>query len=78
MLNYLGKKKSIMKINKIYLDKFKRFSYGYMFMVKRGVFLLFDLDTLEYKGIFTVYNYKEDKDLEDVINRLIALDYLEV
>lgn len=67
-----------MKINKIHLDKFKRFSYGYMFMVKRGVFLLFDLDTLEYKGIFTVYNYKEDKVLEDVINRLIALDYLEV
>ena len=67
-----------MKINKIYLDKFKRFSYGYMFMVKRGVFLLFDLDTLEYKGIFAVYNYKEDKDLEAVINRLIALDYLEV
>ena len=67
-----------MKINKIYLDRFKKFSYGYMFMVKRGVFLLFDLDTLEYKGIFTVYNYKEDKDLEDTINRLVALDYLEV
>ena len=67
-----------MKINKIYLDKFKKFSYGYMFMVKKGVFLLFDLYTLEYKGIFTVYNYKEDKDLEDTINRLISLDYLEV
>ena len=67
-----------MKINKIHLDKFKRFSYGYMFMVKRGVFLLFDKDTLEYKGIFTMFNYKEDKDLENTINRLIALDYLEV
>lgn len=67
-----------MKINKIYLDRFKRFSYGYMFMVKRGVFLLFDKDTLEYKGIFTMFNYKEDKDLENTINRLIALDYLEV
>ena len=67
-----------MKINKIYLEKFKKFSYGYMFMVKRGVFLLFDKNTLEYKGIFTMYNYKEDKDLENTINRLIALDYLEV
>ena len=67
-----------MKINKIHLEKFKRFSYGYMFMVKRGVFLLFDKDTLEYKGIFTMFNYKEDKDLDDTINRLIALDYLEV
>lgn len=67
-----------MKINKIHLEKFKRFSYGYMFMVKRGVFLLFDKDTLEYKGIFTMFNYKEDKELDDTINRLIALDYLEV
>lgn len=67
-----------MRINKIYLNRFKRFSYGYMFMVKRGVFLLFDKDTLEYKGIFTMFNYKEDKDLDNTINRLIALDYLEV
>ena len=67
-----------MRINKLYLSKFKKFSYGYMFMVKRGVFLLFDKDTLEYKGIFTVYNYKEDKYLDEVINRLVALDYLEI
>lgn len=67
-----------MRINKIYLSRFKKFSYGYMFMVKRGVFLLFDKDTLEYKGVFTVYNYKEDKELDEVINRLVALDYLEV
>lgn len=67
-----------MKINKIYLDRFKKFSYGYMFMVKRGVFLLFDKNTLEYKGIFNIIDYKEDKELENVINRLIALDYLEI
>ena len=67
-----------MKINKIYLDKFKKFSYGYMFMVKRGVFLLFDKDTLEYKGVFNMIPYKEDKDLEEVIDKLVALDYLEV
>lgn len=67
-----------MKINKNYLHRFKKYSYGYMFMIKRGVFLLFDKDTLEYKGIFTMFNYKEDKDLENTINRLIALDYLEV
>jgi hypothetical protein len=67
-----------MKINKIYLDKFKRFSYGYMFMVKRGVFLLFDKDTLEYKGVFNMIPYKEDRDLEEVIDKLVALDYLEV
>ena len=67
-----------MRINKIYLDRFKKYKFGYMFMVKRGVFLLFDLDTLEYKGLFTVYNYKDDKDLDETINKLIALDYLKV
>lgn len=67
-----------MRINKLHLNRFKKFSYGYMFMVKRGVFLLFDKDTLEYKGIFTVYNYKEDKELWDTVDKLVALDYLEV
>lgn len=67
-----------MKINKNYLHRFKKFSYGYMFMIKRGVFLLFDKDTLEYKGVFNMFPYKEDKELEAVINKLIALDYLEV
>ena len=67
-----------MKINKIYLDKFKRFSYGYMFMVRKGVFMLFDKDTLEYKGIFNIIPYKEDKELEELVNKLVALDYLEV
>lgn len=67
-----------MKINKIHLDKFKRFSYGYMYMVKRGVFLLFDLNTLEYKGVFTLFPYKEDKEVTDTIDRLCYLDYLEV
>ena len=67
-----------MKINKIHLDKFKRVSYGYLFMVKRGVFLLFDKNTLEYKGILNMYPYKENKEFEDTINKLVALDYLEV
>ena len=67
-----------MKINRIYLEKFKKFSYGYMFMIKRGVFLLFDKDTLEYKGIFNMIPYKEDKELDEIIDKLIALDYLEV
>lgn len=67
-----------MKINKIHLEKFKRFSYGYMFMVKRGVFLLFDKDTLEYKGIFNMIPYKEDPELDELINKLVSLDYLEV
>ena len=68
----------IMKINRIYLEKFKKFSYGYMFMVKKGVFLLFDKNTLEYKGIFNVIPYKENKELDEILDKLVALDYLEV
>lgn len=67
-----------MRINKIYLSKFKKYSYGYLFMVKRGVFLLFDKDTLEYKGIFNIISYKENKELDQLLDKLIALDYLEV
>lgn len=67
-----------MRINKIYINKFKKVKYGYLFMIKRGIFLLFDKETLEYKGILNMYSYKEDKEFDDIINRLIALDYLEV
>ena len=67
-----------MKINKIHLDKFKRFSYGYMYMVKRGVFLLFDLNTLEYKGVYALFPCKEDKEVTDTIDKLCYLDYLEI
>lgn len=67
-----------MKINKIYLDRFKKVNYGYLFMIKRGIFLLFDKDTLIFKGLLNMYPYKEGKEFEDTIKRLVALDYLEV
>ena len=67
-----------MRINKIYLDKFKKYSYGYMFMVKRGIFLLFDKETLEYIGVVNMIPYKEMKDIYPTIEKLIVLDYLEV
>lgn len=67
-----------MRINKLYLNRFKKFSYGYMFMVKKGVFLLFDKDTLEYIGVFNKAYYKEMEDIYPTIERLVALDYLEV
>lgn len=67
-----------MRINKIYINKFKEVKYGYLFMIKRGIFLLFDKETLEYKGILNMYPYKENEEFDDIINRLIALDYLEV
>ena len=67
-----------MKINKIYLSRFKKYSYGYMFMIKRGVFLLFDKNTLEYKGVLNMIPYKEMQDVYPAIEKLVSLDYLEV
>lgn len=67
-----------MKINKLYLTRFKKYSYGYMYMIKRGVFLLFDLNTLEYKGVLNMIPYNEMKDVYPTIEKLVALDYLEV
>ena len=49
-----------------------------MYMVKKGVFLLFDKNTLEYKGVYAMYPYKEDKQFHDLVNKLVYLDYLEV
>ena len=46
-----------MKINKIYLNKFKKYSYGYL---------------------FSIIPYKENKQLDQVLDKLIALDYLEI
>lgn len=68
----------IMKINKIYLNKFKKFSYGYMFMIRKGVFLLFDKDTLEYKGIFNIIPYKANREIDQILEKLVSLDYLEL
>ena len=51
-------------------------------MVKKGVWLAFDKDTLEYTGIFLMYNpFKNDNynsESNALINKLIALDILEV
>lgn len=67
-----------MRINKNYLSRFKKYKYGYMYMVKSGLFLLFDLDTLEYKEVVSMYSLYKQKDVDIAINRLISLDYLEV
>jgi hypothetical protein len=47
-------------------------------MIKRGVFLLFDLNTLEYKGVLNMIPYSEMKDVYPTIEKLVALDLLEV
>lgn len=70
-----------MRINKIYLDRFKKSNRSYLFMIKRGAFLSFDYKTLEFDGIqtFSMFDVnKLQKEAEAVINRLVSLDFIEL
>ena len=72
----------MIRINKNHLNRFKYFSWNYHYMVKKGVWLAFDKDTLEYTGVLLMYmpskydNYNSESNA--LINKLIALDILEV
>ena len=70
----------MIRINKIYLDRFKNTRYGYYFVADKGLILNFNLD-LEYEGYTTMYlaNYKIlDNKVNNIINNLISKCLLEV
>ena len=67
-----------MKINKLYLDMFKKSKLGYIYLVKKGIYLIFDEKTLEYKGIYAIHPYFKNKEVDDLLDKLAYLDYLEV
>lgn len=46
----------MIKINKEYIDRFGKGSYGYYYKVSYNVYLSFDYDTLEYIGVETYQN----------------------
>ena len=71
----------MIRINEHYINRFKYFGHAYNYMVKTGIWISFDKDTLEYIGIecFGLYELKGLKTMCDkCINKLIALDILEV
>lgn len=75
----------MIKINKLHIDKFKMFNGSYHFMIEKGVWISFDKKTLEYIGntLFCNYYYQPHYNIicnmcEEKINKLIALDILEV
>ena len=70
----------MIRINKIYLDRFKNTRYGYYFVADKGLILNFNSD-LEYEGYTTMYlaNYKAiDKKVNNLVNELISKCLLEV
>lgn len=68
------------RINNCYLDKFKLSYNEYLYYIDRGLFLAFDKDTLEYKGL-ELFFLKDPKNTEskalEKINRLLSLGILE-
>lgn len=68
-----------MKLNPIHLNRFKLTGSRYLIQVKRGLFLSFDKDTLEYIGLEMFYsgNYViVDKLATAKLEELIAKDFV--
>lgn len=71
----------MIRINQNQINRFKKSNYEYLYMVKRGCFLAFDINTLEYIGIELFYlpaNYDiVNKMCEEKISFLLSRDILE-
>lgn len=68
-----------MKLNKIYLDRFKTMGHHYYFLINKGIFLTFDSDTLEYTGVHTIYNISEKtlvNEETEGLNKLYRLGWI--
>lgn len=67
-------------INKNHLNLFKKLKREYIYYVQNGIFLAFDIDTLEFVGVEMFYSVSDKVLLEcgEKINQLLSLDILEL
>lgn len=67
-------------INKNYLNLFKKLKREYIYPVKQGIYLAFDIDTLEYLGVGMFYLAPNNvsKVCDDKLKLLLSLDILEM
>lgn len=67
-------------INKNYLNLFKKLKREYIYYVQNGVFLAFDIDTLEYVGVEMLYSASDKvlSECDEKVKQLLALDILEL
>lgn len=67
-------------INKNHLSLFKKLKREYLYYVQNGIFLAFDLDTLEYIGVEMFYSAsnKALSEADEKLKQLLALDILEL
>lgn len=72
----------MIKINNTQLHRFKKTHCEYLYMVARGIYLAFDIKSLEYIGIEMFYLPKNqrvvDKVCDTKLNELISKDILMV
>jgi hypothetical protein len=67
-------------INKNHLNLFKRLHKEYIYPVSKGIYLAFDIDTLEYLGVemFYLASNKVYELADEKLKQLVALDILEL
>lgn len=67
-------------INKNYLNLFKKLKREYIYPVKQGIYLAFDIDTLEYLGVEMFYSASDKvlSECDEKVKQLLALDILEL
>ena len=67
-------------INKNYLNLFKKLKREFIYPVKQGIYLAFDIDTLEYLGVEMFYLAPNNvsKICDDKLKLLLSLDILEM
>ena len=70
----------MIKINQIYLNRFKSYNNKYLYPIYKGIYLSFDKSSLEYIGIEEFYIPKFDtyKKANELIEKLYYFNILEV
>lgn len=70
----------MIRINNQYLNRFKKNNCEYLYMITKGIYLAFDIESLEYIGIEMFYLPKNPKLIDKVcdmkLNELISKDIL--
>lgn len=70
----------MIQINTNHLHRFKKTRCEYLYMITRGIYLAFDINTLEYIGIEMFYLPKNQRLVDKVcdikLNELISKDIL--
>lgn len=70
----------MIQINTNHLHRFKKTRCEYLYMVSKGIYLAFDIKSLEYIGIELLYlphnQIKIEKECDIKLNELISKDIL--